>query len=256
VTARVARRVGPLVVVALLVAGCYPASPSSTGREIKSIYDIFFVGGAIVTVFVWLLFAWVVIRYRKRDATLPRQIGGHLPLEVVWTVVPAAIVISLFLLTWQRMEVIVADSTGPGGVDVHVWAFRWQWRFDYPDEGVSVIGTTQQDPVLVVPVGTPIHVTLDSRDVDHSFYVPQFLFKKDAIPGITNHFDFTVHDPGEYYGQCAEYCGTYHYSMRFSVRAVSAADYQAWLAAQPKTVLPTPPPQVGAPAPAPQGSGP
>jgi cytochrome c oxidase subunit II len=84
-------------------------------------------------------------------------------------------------------------------------------------------------------VGEPVRVTVTSADVVHSFYVPQFLFKRDAVPGRETSFDFTVDDPGTYRGQCAEFCGIYHSRMPFSVRAVSPADYDAWVASQPKS---------------------
>src|SRR5204862_820294 len=87
--------------------------------------------------------------------------------------------------------------------------------------------------VMVVPVGEPIHVVLTSVDVDHAFYVPAFLFKRDAIPGHPNDFDLTITEPGDYNGQCAEFCGVYHDRMLLSVKAVSRPDFDAWLAAQP-----------------------
>ncbi len=233
-----------LVVVALLVAGCYPESPTPTGRQIRSLYDVFFWGGAFVVVLVWVLLAIVVVRYRRRDDRIPRQVHGYLPLQVAWVAIPGLVLAVLFVLTLQVMTSVQAVSDTPG-VRVHVWAFRWQWRFDYPDEDITVVGTTGHDPELVVPLDTPIHVTLDSVDVAHSFYVPAFLFKRDAIPGLTNRFDFTVDEAGTYRGQCAELCGVLHTSMTFSVRAVPMADYQAWLDAQPRGALPTPPTLVG-----------
>jgi cytochrome c oxidase subunit II len=86
-----------------------------------------------------------------------------------------------------------------------------------------------------VPVGEPVRVTVASADVVHSFYVPQFLFKRDAVPGRESSFDFTVEDAGTYRGQCAEFCGIYHSRMPFTVRAVSRTDYDAWVSSQPKS---------------------
>lgn len=232
-----------LAIVPLGVAGCYPASPSPSGQKVNGIYDVFFVGGAIVTVFIWVLIAFVVLRYRRRDDRLPRQVHGYLPLEIAWTVIPAVIVLGLFGLTAVTMGQLGATAADPP-VSVHVWAFRWQWRFDYPAEQVSVIGTGDVPAVLVVPVKTPVHVVLDSADVAHSFYVPALLFKRDAIPGITNQFDIEVDQIGSYGGQCAEYCGTGHAAMLLTLKVVSAADYRAWLASQPHK-LPPPPPLVG-----------
>jgi cytochrome c oxidase subunit 2 len=83
---------------------------------------------------------------------------------------------------------------------------------------------------MVVPAGEPIHIVLTSTDVVHSFYVPQFLFKRDAIPGRPNEFDLTIDEPGAYGGQCAEFCGVFHDRMTLTVRAMTRVDYDAWLA--------------------------
>src|SRR5919198_1016272 len=232
------------------VSACYPASPTPDGRQARALYDVFFVGGAIVVVLIWVLLAWVVIRYRRRDDRLPRQDRGSLPIQVAWAVIPLVVVLGLFALTFQTMSQIQATSPA-AGVNVHVWAFRWQWRFDYPDNGITIIGTRDSDPEIVVPVNTPVAVTLDAVDVNHSFYVPLFLFKRDAIPGMTNRFDFTVEAAGTYRGQCAEFCGVFHDAMLFSVRAVSAAEFEQWVAGQAQPSLP-PPPLIG---PAPYSSG-
>jgi cytochrome c oxidase subunit 2 len=106
-----------------------------------------------------------------------------------------------------------------------------------------------------VPVGETIHVSLVGNDVIHSFFVPQFLFKKDAIPGRVNEFAFTVDAPGTYRGQCAEFCGVYHSQMPFTIVGVSRPDYEAWLAAQKAA---TPSNQAGssaAPSPVPASPG-
>jgi len=114
-----------------------------------------------------------------------------------------------------------------------VTAFRWQWEFDYPGSGVRVIGGPDVPAEMVVPAGEPIHIVLTATDVAHAFFVPAFLFKRDAIPGRVNEFDVTINEPGAYGGQCAEFCGVFHDRMLLTVRAVTRPDYDAWLAAQP-----------------------
>jgi cytochrome c oxidase subunit 2 len=89
-----------------------------------------------------------------------------------------------------------------------------------------------------VPVGRPIRLTLAAQDVIHSFYVPVFLFKRDAVPGRESIFEFTVEEPGTYRGQCAEFCGVFHSRMPFSIRAVPEAEFVAWLADQPRSPAP------------------
>jgi cytochrome c oxidase subunit II len=179
-----------------------------------------------------------VLRYRRRRdepaGTLPPQVHGSLRLESLWTAIPIITVLGLFgatLLVLNRME---ATSARPGTV-IRVEAFRWGWAFRYPDLGIDVSGIGSPGPEIVVPVGEPVRLTVTSADVVHSFYVPQFLFKRDAVPGRESSFDFTVEDAGTYRGQCAEFCGIYHSRMPFTVRAVSRAVYDAWVTAQPKS---------------------
>ena len=101
---------------------------------------------------------------------------------------------------------------------------------------------------MFLPVGEQITVTLKADDVIHAFYVPRFLFKRDAVPGKENVFSFTVEEAGTYRGQCAELCGAFHGSMIFDVHAIPKADFEAWLAAQVETAAatPTPPPSASA----------
>ncbi|HXG40641.1 MAG TPA: cytochrome c oxidase subunit II, partial [Candidatus Limnocylindrales bacterium] len=173
---------------------------------------------------------FAVVRYRGRpDGPLPRQVTGSLWLEVVWTAIPIAIVLALFAGTLAALGRVEALSPNPS-VELRVTAFRWGWTFEYPREGVSVGGVGEPGPEVVVPVGEPVRVTLTGNDVVHAFFVPEFLFKRDATPGRETRFEFTVDEPGTYRGQCAEFCGIYHARMPFTIRAVTRAEYDAWLA--------------------------
>jgi plastocyanin len=122
-----------------------------------------------------------------------------------------------------------------------VVGFQWQWQFTYqgervplpsgqPPEDLTVKGTIAKPPVMYLPVGEPIRFTTEAKDVIHSFYVREFLFKRDAFPGHVNTFDITITKPGDYGGQCTEYCGLAHQAMRFTVRAVSRPQFEAWVA--------------------------
>jgi cytochrome c oxidase subunit 2 len=215
--------------IALAVAGCMPTPASAQGKQISDLYSVFLVGGVIVTVIVWGLVTWSILRYRRRGDGLPVQTHGNMRVEAIWTLIPAATVLVLFVLTLQTLAAV--NRVDPGGVNLHVTAFRWQWQATYPDAGVTITGTTAQKLEVVLPVNTPIHVTLESLDVNHAFYVPAFLFKRDAIPGRPNTFDITVTAPGVYPGSCAEFCGIGHDQMLFTIRGVDMATYEAWLAA-------------------------
>jgi cytochrome c oxidase subunit 2 len=147
-------------------------------------------------------------------------------------VLPALTVLALFVLTMLALAPVQARREG--GVELHVTAFRWGWQFEYPQAGVRVAGLVGQNPQVQLPVGEPVRVTLTSSDVIHSFYVPAFLYKHDANPGREARFDIVIAEPGVYGGQCAEFCGTFHARMPFTIRAVDRATYESWLAGQPR----------------------
>jgi cytochrome c oxidase subunit II len=141
-------------------------------------------------------------------------------------------------------------------VTVAVTGFQWEWRFFYPEYGINIIGTPTSYPTFVVPVGEPVRIVLRAQDVIHAFFVPQFLFKRDAIPGRTNQFDLTIPDPGTFYGECAEFCGLNHAEMGFNVKAVSRAEFDDWVREQQASRSPTPGPSISPAASPPTGVSP
>ena len=222
------------VVVALLLAGCLPAAATAEGRQIGGLYDVVVVIAAGVFVLVYALATFAIIRYRvlrRRDAGEPRQVEGNDLIEAIWTAIPLLIVGGLFVGTLAVLSRTEARAATVAA-EIHVRGFRWGWAFDYPKVGVAVSGLGIPGPEVVVPVGKPIRFVITSDDVIHSFYVPQFLFKRDVIPGRQNVFDVTVEEAGTYHGQCAEFCGVGHSAMPFTVRAVTPQDYAAWLASE------------------------
>jgi cytochrome c oxidase subunit 2 len=215
------------------------------------------------------LIIWSVLRYRRRDDRLPPQTHGHNVAEILWTVIPAAIVIALFWLSTETLFRVEARSDRPA-VTVDAFAFQWQWEFGYdcPEQfdspgGFTRIadcrvplpaGTGNKGPEMVLPVGETVRIRLHATDVNHAFYVPQFLYKKDVIPGQVNRFDVNIEQPGTYTGQCAEFCGLAHAAMTFTVRAVPRAEFDAWkqqaqreAEERARATPPPPPPQGGAP---------
>jgi cytochrome c oxidase subunit 2 len=216
----------------------------------KSLYDIVFYIAAAIFVVVELAIVYTVFRYRRKpgDDTLPPQTHGNNVVEVIWTAIPTAIVALLFVLSWQTLNTV--DASVPTDVHIRAVAARFQWSFDYldgPDGPNAKVLFSQSLPVgdtggMFVPVGEAVTVSLRSMDVNHAFYVPKFLFKRDAIPGKENIFSFTVDDPGTYRGQCAELCGPYHGSMIFDVHAVPRAQFDAWMQDQIKAANATPAP--------------
>jgi cytochrome c oxidase subunit 2 len=243
---RRARTIGVALVAALLLGGCGMLTPvTEQGRDIRDLYNVLFVAAAVVFFLVEGAIVFAVIRYQRRDDALPPQFHGNNLLEIAWTVVPFLIVATLFILTWGVLNRVEARADDPR-VTVNVVAFQWQWSFTYAgekvpaaDEGqapedLTIRGTIAKPPVIYLPVGEPIRFTTKAREVIHSFYVPQFLFKRDVFPDHENTFDLTITKPGVYHGQCAEYCGWKHQAMRFSIHAVTFDQYRTWLATAKK----------------------
>ncbi len=241
--------VGVGLTVAL--AGCSPKQAFRFGwpgggitPQSNRMFDLW-VGSTIaaftVGIFVWGLIFWSIIRYRKRDDSdeLPVQTRYNLPIEILYTVVPFLVVSVLFYYTAITESYVNKESKHPD-VTVDVVAFKWNWEFQYPDakdssgQPVQTVGTSSYIPVLVVPTGKTIRFTEISRDVIHSFWVPELLFKRDVIPGLKepNSFEVTIDRPGAYVGHCAELCGTYHSMMNFELRAVSPEQYDRFIAAK------------------------
>jgi cytochrome c oxidase subunit II len=207
----------------------------SQSVAIFELWRLFFFAACGVAAIVYGLIFWCVWRYHDRFGKGPARapkFNRNNGLELTWTLLPLFLVLGLFVLTFQTENYVDAVGAARGGdADVHVTGFRWSWRFAYPGEGVTVIGGPNQPPQMVIPIDQPTHITLTSADVYHAFYVPALLFKRDAIPGLVNRFDFNVTKPGVYTGSCAEFCGVFHSAMTFSVKAVSPAAYRAWLKA-------------------------
>ena len=253
------RRLAILALAALPgLAGCgltLPPGATDQSREISSLYQVVFVIAVAIFLLVEGLIVYSVIRYRRRpgESELPPQIHGNTIAEVAWTVIPFAIVLFLFFISWQTLNSVEAQSDRPS-VTIDVTAFQFDWQFAYPDAGVTVVGTPDNHAEMVIPVDETIRINLTSADVIHAFYVPAFNFKKDAIPGQVNTFEFTARELGLYRGQCAELCGVYHSRMLLSVRVVTRPEFDAWLESR-ASASPAPSAPAGS-APAPSGSAP
>jgi cytochrome c oxidase subunit 2 len=225
----------------IFVTGLYPPIAVTTqGAAIRDLYTIVFLVAVAIFFVVEGLILWSVIRYHRKpgDDALPAQIHGNNIAEAIWTIVPTLIVAFLFVISWQTLNVVNASSPAPE-TRISVRAGQFQWSFDYLAEDGTILYTqlapTGPDGGLNVPTGRNIQLLLTSPDVIHSFYVPQFLFKRDVIPGRTNTFEFDLDDnqAGQTFrGQCAELCGTGHSIMLFDVHAMTGTDFDAWLAAQ------------------------
>jgi cytochrome c oxidase subunit II len=234
-------RLGGLAVAgALLLAGCgeYPGV-TVQGKEVSHLYNVLFFWGTVVFVLVEGLILFAVIRWRRRDDQLPPQFHGNTLLETAWTIGPLILVASLAVLGFQVLHKVDAEAANPD-VTVNLVGFQWQWSFTYqgvkvrvpgePAQDLTIKGSIAKPPDIYLPVGKRIHFNEQSKDVIHSFYIPEFLFKRDVFPDHVNHFEVTITKPGAYHGQCAQYCGIAHNAMHFTIHAVSLDEYQSWLA--------------------------
>jgi cytochrome c oxidase subunit 2 len=219
--------------VAAAVGGCGWQGPRSTlaprsdfARAITDVYTLIIGAALVIALIVFVLLAWVLVRYRERDAgPLPQQTRGHTLLEIAWTIAPALV---LLVIAIPTIAVIFrTQQPAPrGALHVVVRGWQWWWEFRYPDLGVVTANE------LYLPVGRPVVLSLEGPDVIHSFWVPELGGKRDVIPGRHNQIVLTPEVPGEYPGQCAEFCGASHANMGLRVFAVPAAQFQRWITAQ------------------------
>jgi len=247
----VAQLAGLALLVIPLTTGCsveevlrfgWPVGVTPQAEAMRQLWTWSAVTALIVGAITWGAMFWAIAFHRKRkgdDDTPPRQTQYNLPLEIVFTVVPTVIVAVLFAFTVNVQNYVDIDAPNPD-VRVDVTAFQWNWQFDYPDvqgsdgQPVSTLGTSDTIPLLVLPTGQRIEFTQRSNDVIHSFFVPEFLFKRDVFPmPEVNDQDYVwqidaIEREGAFVGRCAELCGSYHSMMNFEVRAISPALYEQW----------------------------
>ena len=219
----------------LALAGCGPGLPTPSTRQAHhaaSLWKFALAAAALVGVVTMAFILWTAFRYRRRDDALPDQRSSHFLLEVVCTVIPVVIVAGLFAFTLGTERRMTRVSADPDLV-VDVVAFQWGWRFTYPDDGVVSSSPEAGEPaVLALPVGATVRLNLRADDVIHSFWVPEFLEKRDVIPGFAKTHDVNVTREGEWTGRCAEFCGLDHWEMNFDVKALSKADFRRWIESQ------------------------
>lgn len=233
----------------LLLSGCSPEQlsrgylpgvPGVTNHtdRITGLWTTSWIVLLAVGVVAWglMFFAIIVYRRRKGDTGLPPQLRYNNPIEVMFTVVPLIITVGFFAFTARDMAEIEKPTANPD-VQIQVIGKQWSWDFNYVDANVYESGIQSQFegetgseaslPTLYLPVGKSVKIDLSSRDVIHSFWVIDFLYKKDMFPGRHNFMYFTPQVEGTYQGKCAELCGEYHSMMMFNVKVVSQAEYDA-----------------------------
>lgn len=255
-------RAAKLAVLAALVVplttGCsvedvlrfgWPVGITPQAEAMRELWTYSAIAALVVGAVTWGAMFWAIVFYRKRKShgdTPPRQTQYNLPIEIAFTVIPTIIVAVLFGFTVNVQNYVDADTADPD-LRVDILAFQWNWRFSYPDstgldgQPISTLGTSDTIPLLVLPTNRRIEFTQSSNDVIHSFFVPEFLFKRDVFPlPEVNDQDNVwqidgIEREGAFVGRCAELCGTYHSQMNFEVRALSPELYDRWVALRAQT---------------------
>jgi cytochrome c oxidase subunit II len=218
-----------------------PHGVTSQDHYVRGLWHMTYWFAIPIFLIVFAGIVWCLVRYRKRpgDERKPAQFQYHIPIEAAYTIIPLAIVAVVFGFMYSAENHVDSVSKTPA-VKITVEGFQWGWRFTYPN-GHQEVGTvaTSLDinseknlPILYMPAGETVQFHLVSDDVVHTFYVPEFLWQRDLIPGINNVADINVTTPGTYSGQCNNICGVYHAYMRFLVDVMPKDQYDAWYAKQ------------------------
>jgi cytochrome c oxidase subunit 2 len=247
------------IAAAVALAGCTPtelngylpgfvegAEPTTNRTEMVSgLWTNSWIVLLVVGVITWGLMGWAAIAYRRRKGQtgLPVQLRYNMPIEIFYTVVPLILVVGFFAFTARDQTILETQYDDP---DVSITAIgkQWAWDFQYngesEDDTVWSMGVQAQTdergdiiselPTLYLPVDQTVQIKLQSRDVIHSFWIIDFLYKKDMYIGKDNYWSFTPTREGSYAGKCAELCGEYHSMMLFNVEVVSEAEYEDYLA--------------------------
>jgi cytochrome c oxidase subunit 2 len=242
-----------------LVIPWFPSGGSRQAANVRTLYDVLLIASVPIFVLVETVVLFSVWKFRMRPGDETKDgppIHGHTRLEVLWTALPAVLIVSL--CTYAYTVLRSNEATKHDEQTVNVTTRQFGFEFSYPGAGGKTVVSSQ----LYLPKGQPVVFKLRALDVIHSFFVPNFSQKLDAVPGIVTTLRVTPTKVGSYPVECTELCGAGHSLMRSTVYVVAPSKFQAWLQSQPANANPplgTPPPQnalagePGAPASAPSG---
>ncbi len=242
-----------LEIVGRPVDGGTGFQPSATelARDVVWLDNMLLVIITIITLFVTGLLAWVTIRYNEKKNPTPATFTHNSPLEVAWTVVP--IVILVFIGAFSLPVLFKQQEIPEADINIKVTGYQWYWGYEYVDEGVQFesymlareeledYGYSQEeyllatDTAVIVPIGATVVMQVTAADVIHSWTIPAFGVKQDAVPGRLAQLWFAAEREGIYFGQCSELCGKDHAYMPITVKVVSQEVYDQWLAGEKGT---------------------
>jgi cytochrome c oxidase subunit 2 len=236
-----------LEIIGAPVDGAMGFQPAATelARDLQWLDGMLLVIITAITVFVLGLLFYVIVRYNRRTNADPARFTHNTPIEVAWTVVP--IVILVFIGAFSLPVLFKQQVIPEGDITIKVTGYQWFWGYEYVDEGFSFdsfmlardeleeYGYSQDeyllatDTAVVVPVGKTVVMQVTAADVIHSWTIPAFGVKQDAVPGRLAELHFTPEREGVYFGQCSELCGKDHAYMPITVKVVSQEAYDTWL---------------------------
>ncbi len=213
-------------IVVVLAIDWFPAQASTAAGDIDTLYDVLLIVSVPIFVLVMAVALYSVYAFRVKPGDMRdgAPIHGNTRLEIVWVTIPLIIVSVLAAYGWIVLDDIEAKKADT--LVVHVTGQQFAWSFEYPDQGKL------QSNQLVLPKDRPVHFKINTKDVLHDFWVPEFRLKSDAVPGITTDVRVTPTRLGRYPVVCAELCGIGHSTMRQTVRVVPAEAFDAWVERQ------------------------
>jgi cytochrome c oxidase subunit II len=200
----------------------FPESAAGSAHKIDTLYDVLLICSVPVFVLVMTIAIYSVVRFRAKPGDMGdgAPIHGNTRLEIIWVTIPFIMVTALAIYGWITLDDLEAKQKNE--MVVNVTGQQFTWTFEYPSEKLT-------SPELVLPVDRPIEFKIQTKDVIHSFWVPQFRLKSDAVPGLTTTIRLTPDKPGRYEVVCAELCGIGHSTMRQFVRVLAASEFDSWV---------------------------
>jgi cytochrome c oxidase subunit 2 len=231
-----------------------PFGVTSTSHEVYKLHMLVLWICVAIGAGVYAAMIAAIIKFRKSKGAVPAKFTHNATIEVVWTVIPAAILVAMAVPAAETL--IRMEDTRESGLTIKVTGYQWRWHYDYIDDGVGFYSTLDResnaarqvrsqvdlstvdhyllkvDNEVVVPVDTKVRLLVTAGDVIHAWWVPALAVKKDAVPGFINETWFRADTVGTYRGQCAELCGMDHGFMPIVVRVATKEDYEEWLNSQ------------------------
>ncbi len=247
-----------------------PVGVTPISREVNHLHMLIFWVCVAIAVLVFSAMLYSIVRFRKSKGAVPDLTLTHsTQMEVIWTFIPCVILVAMAIPAAKTL--VKMEDTRNSELSIKVTGYQWKWQYDYLNKGVAYYSTLSAesnaarqlnsgidvtqvkdylldvDNPMVVPVDTKVRLLLTGNDVIHSWWVPDFAVKKDAIPGFVNEAWFKAEKIGRYTGQCAELCGRDHGFMPIVVEVLSKEEFAKWLAAKQEAARPAvAPPAVAA----------